>query len=164
MEQSIEFVWQDEEDITLPQLERLDIARVLVAEDDAALRSVVVSRLLDDGYAVFEAESGTDISTQLEHMKSDAFADGGLDLLLLDHRMPGRTGLQVLARLRANSCQIPVILMTAFPDPSLRAEARRLGVPVLAKPFSLTQLSDVAAALLLSRGAANGGTTHEDPR
>lgn len=129
-------------------------ARVLVAEDDEALRFVVVSRLLDDGYEVFEAESGADILSKLDAMRQDDFPSEGFDLLVLDQRMPGLTGMDVLRILRASHCEIPVILMTAFPDATLRAEARSLEVPVLSKPFSLGTLSDVAVATLVARARA----------
>lgn len=129
-------------------------ARVLVADDDEALRFVIVSRLLDDGYEVFEAESGADILTKLDVMRQDDFPSEGFDLLVLDHRMPGLTGLDVLRTLRASRCEIPAILMTAFPDATLQAEARSLEVPLLSKPFSLATLSDVAVATLLARARA----------
>jgi DNA-binding NtrC family response regulator len=64
-----------------------------------------------------------------------------LDLIITDVRMHGVTGLEILAGLRENDWSTPVILMTAFGDAELHAEAMRLGaLAVLDKPFELDAL------------------------
>lgn len=139
--------WGDDEERTSRSSQR---ARVLVVEDDPALRELVVSRLVDDGYAVDEAETGSAALRKLHSLHLDAFPDEGVDLILLDQRMPGMHGLEVLRKLRASHRTTPAILMTAFPEPPLLAEAAALGVCVLAKPFPLDDLSCLALTTLLA--------------
>ena len=61
------------------------------------------------------------------------------------------TGLEVVYLMRTWHSETPILLVTAFPDPDLLEECRRLRVPVLKKPFPLYQLR--AAALATMRGA-----------
>lgn len=124
---------EDEEE-TIPGA-TLRHARILVADDDEALRFLIVSRLLDDGHEVVEVETGPRVLARL---------DATFDLLVIDQRMPGLVGLDVVRTLREQGQRIPTILMTAFPEPSLQIEAEHLHVPILAKPFSLLKLSRLA--------------------
>lgn len=113
---------------------------VLVAEDDDDMRRLVVQALCDEGFNVLAARSGSEL---LEHIGNRMLAREGqpLDLIVTDVRMGGVTGLEVLAGLREHDWSTPVILMTAFGDAELHAEAKRLGVvAVLDKPFDLDAL------------------------
>lgn len=127
--------------------------RVLIAEDNFVFRYLVEATLHEEGFEVECSESGSGLLAKLNAIEVREFPDEGVDLIVLDQRMPGLTGLEVLKKLRASNCEIPVILMTAFPDPSMEAEANRLGVPLLAKPFSLDTLKDVVATTIYSRPA-----------
>lgn len=124
-------------------------ARVLVADDDGAMRGMVVSTLLDDGYEVASADSGDEVLSLLHKIALDAWPADGVDLVIVDNRMPGRTGLDVVRNLRAAHWATPVILMTAFSDPDVVAEAKQLHVPLLAKPFTPQALSHAALSALL---------------
>jgi CheY-like chemotaxis protein len=126
-------------------------ARILVAEDDPAMRKLVTSRLLDEGYQVYEAASADSFLKIVSFMTHDAVPAGGIDLVVSDIRMPGPSGLDVLRQLRAGGWSTPVVLMTAFPDPDVVAEAKRLGTPLLRKPFVLRTLVDVVWWALLVR-------------
>ena len=108
--------------------------RVLVAEDDPAMRRIVVGRLRRDGCDVLEVASGDAAVATLR-------ASPELALVIMDVRMPGLSGVEVVHTLRAWKWNTPVLLMTAFPDPRLVDEAHRLGARVLAKPFGLARLS-----------------------
>lgn len=115
-------------------------AEVLVAEDDDDMRQLVVQALCDEGFRVVSANSGWKL---LEQIGSRMLARDSrrLDLIITDVRMHGVTGLEILAGLRENDWATPVILMTAFGDAELHAEAQRLGaVAVLDKPFELDAL------------------------
>ena len=139
--------WDDDEEPTQPYLPAGKAARVLVAEDDEWLRSLVVMRLLADGYDVEEAQSGPQLVDALElAMRDEPDPTRAFDLLIVDQQMPGLSGTDALRRAR---CTTPAIVMTAFPTDELRREARSLGAPVLAKPFSLGLLSNAAVAALL---------------
>ncbi len=114
---------------------------VLLAEDDAEFRRLLVSVLKEDGYEVVEAEDGLALLATIEDTltvrreRPDAF------LVVADVRMPGLTGLDVLAILRCANWATPVILITAFGDEATHAEGRELGaVAVFDKPFNVAQL------------------------
>jgi CheY-like chemotaxis protein len=117
--------------------------QVLVAEDDPSLRRLIVTVLRDAGYDVVEAADGPELLERIEalakrQVPSDAF------VVVSDVKMPGLTGLDVLAILRCASARTPVVLITAFGDAETHAEARELGaVRVLDKPFDLDVLRAV---------------------
>ncbi|MEQ1508150.1 MAG: response regulator [Myxococcota bacterium] len=108
-------------------------ARVVVAEDDDELRALVVRALRADGYAVDTAATGLELADRL-------FADEIPDVVVTDVRMPGVSGLAALRGIRARAWATPVILVTAFPDAALIAEAMSLGAVVLGKPFAIEDL------------------------
>jgi len=122
-------------------------ARVLVADDDDALRALIRMRLRRDGLEVVGARSGR---TALDLFAGAADpGEEALDLIGMDHQMPGLTGLEVIRLLRLAVWSTPVIMITAFPDRLLVAEATALGVALVPKPLRLDALSDAAIAALL---------------
>jgi DNA-binding response OmpR family regulator len=126
--------------------------RILVAEDDEAMRRVVVETLQRQGYDVLQVPDGGRLLVTLarEYMHDDG-ADL-VDLLVSDVRMPVCTGLQILEQLRAVHCMIPAILITAFGDEETRRRARSLGAVLLDKPFQMTELQTAVANLLRPSG------------
>ncbi|HSO35653.1 MAG TPA: response regulator, partial [Labilithrix sp.] len=106
-----------------------------------------------NGFSVHEAVSGSELLSVLRSVTADSWPLDGVDLIVLDNRMPGMTGLEAIRNLRAAHWETPAILMTAFPDAAVKREAQRLGVPVLPKPFSLDLLSSAVLVVLLSRHA-----------
>src|ERR1700690_2953198 len=96
-------------------------ARIIVAEDDAAMRSMVVEALCHDGYRVWSAADGGELLAELGNDAASRF-----DLIISDIRMPVRDGLTIVDQLRKNHCTTPVILMTAFGDDAARESARLL--------------------------------------
>ncbi len=124
-------------------------ARVLVAEDDDALRELIVARMRRDGFDVAEAGSGSAaldvlLANNTEHRRD------AIDLIVMDQRMPGATGLEIVRILRRAAWPVPVLLITAFPDWDLLVEANRLDVALVPKPFPMDRLSDAAIAVLLA--------------
>jgi two-component system response regulator (stage 0 sporulation protein F) len=122
--------------------------RVLLAEDQPEMRRILRRALVRDGYEVVEAEDGPSLVRALvagllsEHARAP-------ELIISDVRMPGFTGLEVLARLRREDWSTPVILITAFADEAVHQEAARLGaVRVLDKPFELDELRAAVRELL----------------
>jgi CheY-like chemotaxis protein len=114
-----------------PAMTRL---RILVAEDEAALREILTEGLRDEGFEVVTATDGLEA---LERYRSD----GPFDVLLLDEEMPRLTGLRVLTRLREKGERVAVILFSGNLELSEQEQAR-LGVgPTLRKPVSLEELS-----------------------
>src|SRR4051812_6797297 len=116
-------------------------AHVLLAEDDDDFRALLVTALRKDGHLITELEDGFELSDYLALTRPE----GGLiptpDLVLSDVRMPGHSGLDVLARARSSGLRCPVLLLTAFPDDELRERARGLGrCVVIEKPVDLDVL------------------------
>ena len=140
--------WPDDEP-TRPGVRR-PRARVLVVEDDHATRRLIVTRLLRDGHDVYQAASGDEALGLLAAPAADAGpADLHLiDLLVVDVRMPGRSGIELLHRLRAGRRRTAALVVTAFPDAGLAESVARLGARLLAKPFPLERLSDLVLASL----------------
>jgi CheY-like chemotaxis protein len=104
---------------------------LLVVEDDAYLRRLVVRRLVASGYRVLEASSGN------EAIES---AEGTIDLLLTDVVMPGMTGVETAAALRKKWPTLRLLFMSGYsPDAAVR-DGRGLDGPLLQKPFTMSDL------------------------
>ncbi len=125
-------------------------ARVLVVEDDESLRQLIIARMRREGFEVIEADSGSEALEVLALSSRSKRAHEQLDLLVMDVRMPGATGIEIARMLRAAGWTVPVVLITAFPDRELLVEAAQLGLTVLAKPFALERLSNAAISAMMS--------------
>ncbi len=107
--------------------------QILVADDDAPIREMIRTLLEDEGYEVSEASTGQEA---LDGLKAGKF-----DLMILDMRMPGMTGLDVLKQLREKQGELPVILMTAHGSPNIAIQASSLGVyGYITKPFEMDEV------------------------
>lgn len=118
--------------------------RILHAEDDALVASVVRETLRDEGWRV---STYTDGAAALAEVESDAH----YDLLLLDNHLPGVTGLEILSRARQlpHRQQVPVIMLSAADE---WREARRAGATAfLRKPEDMHALTETIARLLARR-------------
>lgn len=107
--------------------------RILVVEDDAAIRRGIVDALRFAGYEPFEA--GT-FAAAVRQVTESSF-----DLLLLDLVLPGGSGLEVMARARKSQPTVPVIAVTALGAEGDRVDGLALGADdYVVKPFSLREL------------------------
>ncbi|MBI4605925.1 MAG: response regulator [Planctomycetes bacterium] len=116
---------------------------LLIADDEANLRTLVRTTLEDPEHTILEAADG---SQALELAREKA-----PDLVLVDWMMPGMNGLEVTKRLRADpaTAGTPVIMLTARGQSSDRAQALRAGVSAfLAKPFSPLELLETVRRVL----------------
>jgi two-component system response regulator AtoC len=109
---------------------------ILVADDDAAIRQVLVDFLQEEGYEATEAESGAGVLTAMSDSANTP------DLILMDVRMPDKSGLDVLKELKKATDQtLPVIMMTAFGGSRVAIEAMRLGAyDYITKPFDIEEV------------------------
>ena len=115
------------------------LGRILVVDDEAPVREVLTEYFATEGYAVEAATSG------LEALS--AVRGGRADLVLLDVRMPGLDGVQVLRRIRELTDSVPVIMVTANEDVTLARETLTLGAfDYVAKPFDFDYLDRAVAA------------------
>jgi DNA-binding response OmpR family regulator len=124
------------------------VMRVLLAEDDHEMRRLLASTLRREHCDVIEAGNGLQLAELIALERSAENTGPGLDLIISDVRMPGRSGLEVLTVLRRNDKETPVILITAFGEPDTHAEAYRLGaLAVFNKPFDIDDLRMMVASL-----------------
>jgi CheY-like chemotaxis protein len=123
--------------------------RVLVAEDDDDIRSLIVWGLRADGHDVIEACNGSEAADRIAG--SLLFEEGARapDLIITDVRMHGITGLSLLAGIRARGWKIPIIVITAYEIDKVRPEAERLGADaVMGKPFDVDDLRTTVTRIL----------------
>ncbi len=126
------------------------MATVLIVDDDHALRRAIATALTDLGHEAAEAGDGeTALAWLLRH---------SADAVLLDLRMPGMDGMDVLRRIRAKPDPPPVAVLTAVPTSDNTIEAMRLGaVDHLAKPIGREGLQALLSRMLPAVDAAPSG-------
>ncbi len=119
--------------------------RVLVAEDDPGLRSVLERGLREHGYVVDAVADGDDA---LVHLRAYPY-----EAAVVDWRMPGTTGIEVVRAMRARGDRTPVLMLTARDATEDRVEGLNTGADdYLVKPFSFAEL--VARLTALQRRPA----------
>ena len=102
---------------------------ILVVDDEPIVRESIKDWLSDAGYDVYTAESGEEA---LELVRKQDFS-----VLILDIRLPGKTGIRVLREVKELKPKIKSIIITAYPSVDLTEEAIRLGaVDYLIKPIA----------------------------
>ena len=121
------------------------MARVLLAEDDTAMRELVRRALSADGHEVVEAQDGQDA---LDAVKR---ATKPFDVMLTDIQMPSLDGLALAAAAGAVMPHMRVLLMTAFASGIAIPDALKPRVlRVLTKPLTLEQVRDAVRAALVA--------------
>jgi two-component system phosphate regulon response regulator OmpR len=111
-----------------------DPAHILVVDDDARLRALLQRFLTEQGFRVSTAENAATARA--------ALADMAFDLLVLDVMMPGESGLELTAALRAEGQEVPILMLTARGAPDDRIAGLEQGVDdYLAKPFDPRELA-----------------------
>jgi two-component system response regulator AtoC len=111
--------------------------RILIADDDTDLRATLRELLTDEGFDVKEADSGEAVLASLGNGASDRPS-----LVIMDVRMPGKSGMDVLRELRTSlGSQLPVLVMTAYGSSNVAIEAIQLGAyDYITKPFDLDDI------------------------
>jgi DNA-binding response OmpR family regulator len=123
---------------------------VLIVDDEQLLVRTLSNVLREAGYRISTAGSAEDAEKR-------AFADPSFDLIVLDNRLPGESGIEMIRRLRERAISSKLILMTAYETPDVKSEAKRLKVDrYLRKPFDLTVLVDEVVGLIGPGGVAAG--------
>jgi two-component system, OmpR family, response regulator len=112
----------------------IDTMRILVVEDEPAISDFLERGLKAEGYAVTATGDGA---------RGELLArSGDFDLLILDLMLPGRPGMEILASLRGEGHDIPVILLTAKTDIDSRVAGLDQGATdYVTKPFSFEELA-----------------------
>ncbi|MEY3308516.1 MAG: hypothetical protein RLZZ413_2554 [Pseudomonadota bacterium] len=115
---------------------------VLVIEDEPNIVEAIRFILMRDGWDVSTLSDGD--------LAEDTIRSRRPDVLILDVMLPGRSGFEILAALRADAAtmSLPVLMLTAKGQGRDRAEAERMGVSqFMAKPFSNTEILASVRAL-----------------
>jgi two-component system response regulator HydG len=114
--------------------------RLLVIDDDRAILTLIGTIALAEGFDVATTVNGEDAMKQLRHRPAD--------LVLVDLRMPGVTGLDVLKAIREISPRCKVVLMTGYATIDSAVEAVKLGaMDYLTKPFDLQRLRTLLSSV-----------------
>ena len=105
--------------------------RILVIDDDPAIRNVLRTTLQYEGYEVTCGNTGTEVLTLVEHERPD--------LVLLDVDLPGMDGLDVLRTLHATDASLQVVMMSGCDSAAIMTGAMQAGAAdYLVKPFEST--------------------------
>jgi two-component system OmpR family response regulator/two-component system phosphate regulon response regulator OmpR len=129
--------------------------RVLVIDDDARLRELLVRYLTEQGFAVKAVADGAAMDR--------ALALNHYHLLILDLMLPNEDGLSILTRLRGSGEQVPVILLTAKGEEIDRIVGLEMGADdYLPKPFNPRELVARIHAVLRRKGMVPAGAPHTE--
>jgi two-component system, cell cycle response regulator CpdR len=124
----------------------LVVARILLAEDEDVLRSLITRALLQEGHDVVEAADGAEALDKLTRDK------GGFQLLLTDIRMPVMDGIALALSAARDHPELTVLLMTGFADQRERAHGLDALIhDVITKPFSVPEIKLAVQDALAAR-------------
>ena len=120
---------------------------VVIVDDDQAVRDSLRFSFAIEGFAVCAFASAQQLLAETSLPAGDCF--------IVDQKMPGMSGLDLISTLRARNLTAPAILITTHPSTELRNRAAAAGVPIVEKPFlDFTLLESVRRSL------AQGGGKH----
>ncbi|MFZ5649706.1 MAG: response regulator [Bacillota bacterium] len=122
---------------------------LLVVDDQHGVRRLLQEVFAEDGYRVRAASGGEEALKMI--------AQEVPDLILLDIKMPGMSGLKTLAELRKTNAGLPVLMMTAYGDLEVVGQVKKLGVKhYIIKPFDLSEVRHMVKGLLIEAGPGAG--------
>jgi len=123
------------------------VARILIAEDEEALRAFVARALTMDGHEVTATEDGGEALDVLTREQ------GRFDLLLTDIRMPIMDGIALALAAARDFPELIILLMTGYADQRERAHGLDALIhDVIAKPFSLEEIRKAVNGALVAKG------------
>jgi CheY-like chemotaxis protein len=125
---------------TLPP-QAIDPGIVLLVEDDALISMATADLLEDLGHRVIKAPSGR---KALEILR----AGTSVDVVMTDQAMPGMTGTQLVAEIRASWPDLPVVIATGYPE---LPKGGNLELPRLNKPYGQDELAAMIARVMHAR-------------
>ncbi|HZK53266.1 MAG TPA: response regulator [Desulfosporosinus sp.] len=118
------------------------MGKILIAEDQLGVRTLLVEIFQDDEHVVKTAENGEEALR--------LFIDFEPELIVLDMKMPVMNGLEALRKIRLLDSQVAVIMMTAYVDIVTLATEKDLGILYyMSKPFDLFELRERVREIFL---------------
>ena len=137
----------------------MSITKILIVEDESAVRELLAATLLGAGYSVLEAASGSE-AQQLVAGENPA-------LILLDWMLPGMSGLEFAKWLKKDEqlCDLPVIMLTARDEENYKVLGLEAGIDdYVTKPFSTRELLARIKAVLRRAGGDSSELIRVDGR
>ena len=118
--------------------------KILVVDDEDLIRRTITRKLAKEGYRCSEASSGDEA---LDHLKSNK-----ADLVILDVKMPGKKGTEILLEIKADYPETAVVMATAINDPQTILTCMKHGAyDYIPKPFSLDDVVSAVGSALIKR-------------
>jgi two-component system response regulator (stage 0 sporulation protein F) len=115
--------------------------KILIVDDQTGVRTLLCEAFLEEGYDAEMAPNGYEA---VQKVKA-----GAPDIILMDMKMPGMNGIEALQEIKKINDSIPVIIMTAYGELEVVAEAMKLGISeYIAKPFDIFELRRMVARIV----------------
>lgn len=128
---------------------------ILIADDDVAIRRTLELHLTEEGFSVLTAADGRD-AVEIAVGKK-------VDLMLLDLRMSGMDGFEVLSIVKEKRPELPVVMITAYDDMQTAIDAIRLGaIDHLGKPVDIDHLDEIIDKIFEMSALSRSGVTFCD--
>lgn len=122
-------------------------APILIVDDEPIVREAIRDWLVDAGYDVTTAQTG--------EQALEIVAEKDFGLIILDVRLPGKTGIRVLEEMKEAKPDVKAIIITAYASPLMRTEAMKLGaLHYLSKPIAPDQLERIVQEALADEASA----------
>lgn len=119
------------------------LQRVLIVDDEAGIRKLIEAVLMEEGYYVHLASNGYQALEAMEKMT--------FELVMLDVKLPGLSGIDVLKKIRKQGSDVRVIMMTAYEELNFDKELHEQGVTAsIAKPFDITVIRQLVEKAMLT--------------
>lgn len=130
------------------------MSKILIVDDELSMREFLKILLEKDGHSVRMAE---DAAVALKEVEADTF-----DLVISDIRMPRMSGLELLAELKNQNPDLPVIMITAFASPEDAVSAMKNGAfDYITKPFKVDEIKEVITAATTRRDRDEDDSSEE---
>ena len=110
------------------------VRNILIVDDQRGIRLLLEEVFSREGYNVFQAVNGLEALSIIEN--------NNIDCILLDMKIPGMNGFEILKQIRERNFVMPIFMMTAFGDQEMMEEAKNLGVvKYFTKPFNIFEVT-----------------------
>ncbi|MEK5079220.1 response regulator [Solibacillus sp. FSL W7-1436] len=114
---------------------------ILIVDDQQGIRMLLNEVFKKEGFTTYLAANGFD-AIKIAH-------ENALDCVLLDMKIPGMDGLEILERLKQDNPELPVMMMTAYVEQHMMDRANELGVvKYFTKPFNIFEVRDEVNKLI----------------
>ncbi|MDI6775793.1 MAG: response regulator [Syntrophales bacterium] len=126
-----------------------DVPVILIADDDPVILHTLSKFFSKEGYRIILAHNGQEALYVLKEKEPD--------LLILDVRMPLKSGVEVIKEMAGGGMMIPVIVMTAYSNAFTLSDAEVWGVRgYFQKPFDVEEMNILVRKILFSPNGKNG--------